>query len=89
MLITKEEKAAIIAKYGQSATDTGSADVQVALLTEEINRLQSHFAAHPKDYAGKRGLMKKIGQRRSLLNYLRATDFDRYHKLIDALKLRK
>lgn len=89
MLITKEEKAAIVAKYGKNAEDTGSTEVQIALLTEEINRLQEHFAIHQKDFAGKRGLMRKINQRRSLLAYLKDKNYYGYRQLISSLSLRK
>ncbi|MGZ3689093.1 MAG: 30S ribosomal protein S15 [Bdellovibrionota bacterium] len=85
----KTKKAAIVKKFAQGSTDTGSPEVQVALLTNHINELNEHFKTHQKDYASKRGLLKMVGQRRSLLNYLRKTDQGRYTKLIHSLELRK
>lgn len=84
-----EKKAAIVKKYAQSNGDTGSPEVQVALLTDHINELNKHFATAQKDHHSKRGLLKMIGQRRRLLNYLRGTDPSRYTKLITSLELRK
>ena len=84
-----EKKAAIVKKYAQSNGDTGSPEVQVALLTDHINELNKHFAGHKKDHHSKRGLLKMIGQRRRLLNYLRVSDPARYTKLITSLELRK
>jgi small subunit ribosomal protein S15 len=85
----REKKAAIIKKYARVANDTGSPEVQVAVLTDHINELNKHFADHDKDYHSKRGLLKAIGQRRRLLNYLRASDSKRYTQLITSLELRK
>ena len=85
----REKKAAIIKKYARAAGDTGSTEVQVAVLTTHINDLNKHFAGHDKDYHSKRGLLKAIGQRRRLLNYLRASDPKRYTVLITSLELRK
>lgn len=89
MPLTKERKQEIIKKFGQSDTDTGSTEVQVALLTERINQLTAHFKSHGKDFAGRRGLLKLVGQRRNLLNYLRNINVERYRSLIAELGLRK
>jgi small subunit ribosomal protein S15 len=86
---TKNKKAATISKFGRKAQDTGSPEVQVALLTQRINELNGHFATHKKDHHSRQGLLKMVGQRRSLLNYLRKTDTKRYTQLITALELRK
>ena len=77
-----------VRKYGQHDRDTGSAPVQVALLTERINSLTDHFRAHPKDFHGQRGLLKMVSQRRRLLEYLKRADLARYRQLIDELGLR-
>ena len=82
------EKASTIEKYAVSAGDTGSTRVQVAVLTERINYLTDHFRAHHKDHHGRRGLLKMVGKRRRLLNYLKRTDLEGYRRLIDELKLR-
>ncbi|MBI1319026.1 MAG: 30S ribosomal protein S15 [Candidatus Hydrogenedens sp.] len=84
-----ERKQEIIAKFGKDAKDTGSPEVQVALLTERINHLTEHFKTHKKDHAGRRGLLKLVGQRRSLLAYIRNNDIERYRTLIAELGLRK
>lgn len=89
MALTKEVKAEIVAKYGKNAQDTGSTEVQVAILTAEINELNEHFITHIHDFHSKRGLMKKIGQRRSLLAYLKKEDLKRYEALIESLGLRR
>ncbi len=89
MALTKEQKAEIIAKYGKDAKDTGSTQVQVAILTAEINQLNEHFQTHIHDFHSKRGLMIKIGQRKSLLAYLKAKDFKAYEALIQSLGLRR
>jgi small subunit ribosomal protein S15 len=88
-MLTKEEKTAIIKEYGRKEGDTGSAEVQIALLTADINKLNDHFKAHPKDFHGNRGLLKKIGHRRDLLKYLKKEDLDRYTTLTDKLGLRR
>ena len=88
-MITKEQKAEIAAKYGIKEGDTGSPEVQIAILTARINDLQGHFKATPKDHASNRGLLKMVGQRRRLLKYLRNTDIERYRALIAELGLRK
>ncbi len=85
----KEKKEAIMKKFGRGASDTGSPEVQVALLTSHINELNQHFAKFPKDFHSKRGLLKMVGQRRRLLSYLKAKDAKRYSQLIQSLELRK
>ena len=89
MALTKEQKETIVKKYARSKNDTGSVEVQVALLTEEINILTEHLKVHIHDYHSKLGLMKMIGKRRSLLNYLKKEDVVRYRELIKNLNLRK
>ncbi len=89
MSITKEKKTAVIKQHAKHEGDTGSADVQIAILTERINTLTEHFKAHPKDHAGRRGLLILVGRRRHLLNYLRAQDLERYRALVQTLGLRK
>jgi small subunit ribosomal protein S15 len=88
-MITTEAKKEIIEKYGRSEGDTGSPEVQVALLTARINDLNEHFKTHPKDHHSRRGLLKMVGQRRNLLAYLKNKDIERYRKLIESLGLRK
>lgn len=85
----KATKLEIIKKFGRSEGDTGSAEVQVALLTERINSLQEHFKVHKKDHHSRRGLLKMVGQRRGLLNYLAEQDIERYRTLIKELGLRR
>jgi small subunit ribosomal protein S15 len=85
----KEKKAGIMKKFAQVASDTGSPEVQVALLTNHINELNEHFKGHPKDHASRRGLLKMVGQRRRLLTYLKKSDQRRYTQLIQSLELRK
>ena len=89
MALTKEVKAQIIKDFGKDAKDTGSTEVQVAILTAEINQLNEHFATHIHDFHSKRGLMQKIGQRRSLLNYLKGKNLHAYEDLIKKLGLRR
>lgn len=89
MALTKEQKAEIIKKYQRSEGDTGSPEVQIAILTAEINELTEHFKEHKHDFHSKRGQLKKIGQRRSLLKYLLNEDVTRYRNLIKSLGLRK
>jgi small subunit ribosomal protein S15 len=89
MPLSKEKKTSVIQKHGKTPVDTGSPEVQIALLTERINGLTEHFKSHAKDFAGRRGLLRLVGQRRNLLNYLRRTDVDRYRALIAELGLRK
>ena len=88
-MISKEMKEKIVADYGRSAGDTGSPEVQIALLTARINDLTDHFKANPKDHHSRRGLLKMVGQRRSLLAYLKKVDIERYRTLIERLGLRK
>ena len=82
------DKNAVLQKHGLGPTDTGSARVQVALLTERINSLTDHFRAHPKDHHGRRGLLMMVSKRRRLLEYLKRTDLAGYRRLIDELGLR-
>ena len=89
MPVTKEQKQSFSLKYGKTATDTGSAEVQIAILTQHINTLTPHFQKNPKDHHGKRGLLKMVGQRRSLLDYLAKKDLNRYRWLIQELEIRK
>lgn len=88
-MITKEKKAEIIAQYGKTANDTGSSEVQIALLTERIQELNEHLKANPKDHHSRRGLLMMVGQRRNLLAYLKGKDLESYRTLIDKLGLRK
>lgn len=89
MAITKDEKQHIVAEYGSGDGDTGSTEVQVALLTARIQDLTEHFKEHSKDHNSRRGLLKLVGKRRKLLRYLQKTDLDAYRKLIETLNLRK
>ncbi|MFD1392925.1 30S ribosomal protein S15 [Lacticaseibacillus jixianensis] len=89
MAVTKEQKEEIIKKYARKEGDTGSAEVQIALLTADINNLTEHMSNHKKDYHSYVGEMKKIGQRRNLLRYLRNKDLSRYRDLIQSLGLRR
>mgnify|MGYP001428702793 FL=1 len=88
-MLTQEEKQSIMKEYARHENDTGSVEVQVAVLTEEINRLTAHMKEHKKDYHSNRGLLKKVGRRRNLLTYLRNEDVNRYRELITRLGLRK
>ena len=88
-MISKEQKAQIIAEYGRGEGDTGSPEVQIAILTARINDLTDHFKANPKDHHSRRELLKMVGQRRGLLAYLRKKDIERYRALIERLGLRK
>ena len=83
------DKAAIIAEYAIHEGDTGSPEVQVAILTARINHLNEHFKTHHKDFHSRRGLLKLVGQRRNMLNYLKSKDIQRYRALIEKLGLRK
>ena len=89
MALTKEAKAEIVKKYGNTANDTGSAEVQIAILTEEIKNLTEHLKEHKHDFHSSRGLLKKVGKRRSLLNYLVENDVTRYREVVKSLGLRK
>ncbi|MDX8390239.1 MAG: 30S ribosomal protein S15 [Mariprofundaceae bacterium] len=88
MSLATEKKSEIIAEYATSEGDTGSPEVQVALLTTRINELSGHFKAHHKDHHSRRGLLKMVGQRRNMLKYLKVRDFNRYRSLIERLGLR-
>jgi small subunit ribosomal protein S15 len=88
MSITPDRKQALIKEYATGATDTGSPEVQVAILSERIANLTAHFKGHVKDNHSRRGLLKLVSQRRSLLDYLQKTDGGRYRSLIDRLGLR-
>jgi len=89
MALTKEKKAELVKKFGKDSNDTGSIEVQIAILTEEINTLTEHFKEHKHDHHSKRGLLRKVGQRRSLLNYLIKNDVTRYRAIVKELGLRK
>ncbi len=89
MVITSKDKGEIIEKFKSHEKDTGSSKVQVALLTKRINDLTDHFKVHPKDHHSRRGLLKMVGQRRRLLNYLKREDSEQYRTLIKELGLRK
>jgi small subunit ribosomal protein S15 len=86
---SKTQKASVISGYQTHGTDTGSPEVQVALLSERINYLTEHFQSHPKDHHSRRGLLQLVGQRRRLLDYLKGKDLKRYRGLIDRLGIRK
>ena len=88
-MIAKEKKQAIIAEYGRTPNDTGSPEVQVAILTARIQELTEHLKQNPKDHHSRRGMLKMIGQRRGLLAYLKKNDIERYRALIEKLGLRK
>ena len=89
MALSKMQKEKIVKKYARKEKDTGSAEVQIAILTEEIKQLTEHLKEHKHDHHSRRGLLKKVGQRRSMLNYLFKTDVSRYRELIKSLGLRK
>jgi small subunit ribosomal protein S15 len=89
MSITAERKQALIREYATNGTDTGSPEVQVAILSERIANLTEHFKGHVKDNHSRRGLLKMVSNRRSLLDYLKRTDEERYRKLIDRLGIRR
>ncbi len=88
-MITKERKTEVIEKFKTHPTDTGSPEVQIALLTFRINELNEHLAAHKKDHHSRRGLLKMVGKRRNLLNYLKNNQLEKYRELIAELGLRK
>ena len=88
-MLTSEEKKAIIAKFGKDENDTGSAPVQIALLTKRIEELNAHLDVHKKDHHSRRGLLKLVGQRKNLLRYLMEIDIEEYRKLIAVLGIRK
>ena len=87
-MLTPEMKKEIMTKYQQHEGDTGSPEVQIALLTVRIQYLTEHFKTHKKDHHSRRGLLKMVGQRRALLNYLKKVDFNRYRNIVNALGLR-
>ncbi len=89
MSITQEEKAELVKKYGRGENDTGSTEVQVAILTTRINNLTEHLKIHKKDFHSRRGLLVMVGQRRRLLDYLNANSSERYAGLIKSLGLRR
>ncbi len=89
MAVTPAEKARIVSEFQRGKGDTGSPEVQVALLTERINGLTDHFKANVKDHHSRRGLLSMVSQRRSLLDYLKRTDVDRYRSTIERLGIRK
>jgi len=89
MSVSKEKKVEIIEKYRLHESDTGSPEVQVAILTEEINSLTEHLKEHKKDFHSRRGMLKKVGQRRRLLDYLKANDIESYRQLIAQLNIRR
>ena len=88
-MITKERKLELIEKFGRTANDTGSQEVQIALLTERINELTEHLKANKNDHHSRRGLLKMVGQRRGLLAYLKKIDIERYRAIVEGLGLRK
>ena len=89
MALTKEVKQELIDKHGRNGQDTGSAEVQIAMLTRRINELTEHLRAHPKDHYSRRGLLKLVGRRRRFLNYLQKKDVEAYRELIKELGLRR
>jgi small subunit ribosomal protein S15 len=89
MALSPETKATIVSNHKRSETDTGTPEVQIALLSERISQLTAHFQVHKKDHHSRVGLLKLVGQRRRLLNYLKASEVSRYRALIEKLNLRK
>ena len=89
MVLLKEKKTKLIDKFKVHASDTGSAEVQVAILTERINELGQHFKQHKKDFHSRRGLLQLVGRRRRLLNYLKKKDIKKYEEILNSLNLRK
>lgn len=89
MSLTKDRKSELIGKYGRDEGDTGSAEVQIALMTERINELTDHLRSHAKDHHSRRGLLMLVGKRRRMLRYLERTDLDRYRALVGDLGLRR
>ena len=88
-MIAKEKKQAIIAEYGRTPNDTGSPEVQIAILSARIAELTEHFKQNPKDHHSRRGLLKMVGQRRGMLDYLKSKDIEAYRTLIEKLGIRK
>jgi len=89
MPLVKEQKQELIKKFGKSANDSGSAEVQIAILTERINELSAHFETHKGDHHSRTGLLRMVGKRRKLLEYLQSRNIDRYRKIVEELHLRK
>jgi small subunit ribosomal protein S15 len=89
MTLTQERKQELVTKFGDGSTDTGRAEVQIALMTERINDLNQHLRTHRKDHHSRRGLLMLVGRRRRLLNYLQRSDLERYRALVRELGLRK
>lgn len=89
MAVTKEQKAALVKEFGKSETDTGSTEVQIAVLTARINDLTEHLKTHKHDYHSKRGLIMMVGKRRSLLDYLKENNIQSYREVISKLNIRK
>jgi small subunit ribosomal protein S15 len=89
MTLTQEKKHELVEKFGDSESDTGKTEVQIALLTQRINDLTEHLRAHKKDHHSRRGLLMLVGRRRRFLNYLQRTDLERYRSLVRELGLRK
>ena len=89
MVFAKDEKEKTISKYQHHSSDTGSPEVQIALLTERINDLTGHLVKNKKDFHSKQGLLKMVGKRRKLLKYLKDNDIDKYRNIIESLNLRK
>ena len=89
MSLEKEAKEKIIGDFGHNEKDTGSAEVQIALITKRIEELTEHFKVHKKDHNSRRGLLQLVGQRRKLLDYLKKKDLDKYREILKKLKLRK
>ncbi|MBN1799004.1 MAG: 30S ribosomal protein S15 [Spirochaetales bacterium] len=89
MALTKDKKSELVKKFGKADTDTGATEVQLALVIERINQLKDHFDTHKKDHNSRRGLLKLVGQRRRLLNYLKKTNLERYREVLKNLNIRK
>jgi len=89
MSLTKDNKEEVVKEFGRTVQDTGSAEVQIALLTRRIEDLTGHFKTNPKDHNSRRGLLKMVGQRRKLLNYLKRKDIEKYREILEKLSLRK
>jgi small subunit ribosomal protein S15 len=89
MPLTKDQKQDIVKKYGKSGKDSGSPEVQIAILTERINELASHFESHKRDHHSRTGLLRMVGKRRRLLDYLQSRNIERYRKIVEELHLRK
>ena len=89
MALTKETTSSLVSKYGANEGDTGNVKVQIALLTERINHLNEHLATHQQDNHSRRGLLKMVGKRRGLLDYLKSKDIERYRAILEELGIRK